>query len=119
MKNIDKIHSKAMEIAQKAFLMQQNGHQEEFVRLSKEAFLLEKEAALYLLNKKDAEPSRSILFKSAAFLAFDAKEYEECEEMMLEALLGNPDEQIKEELKELKYDLRLITHLSMIHTPNI
>ncbi len=105
MKSIDSIHIKAMEIAQQAFLAQKNGNENEFITLSKEAFLLEKQAAMILRDKYDTEPNRTILFKSAAFLAFDAKEYNECKNMIVYALLGSPDNETKEELTELFTDI--------------
>ncbi len=75
MSKINQLHDQAMDLAEKAFLAQQKGDKIGFVRLSKEAFLLEKAAAMLLKDKPEIEPSRSILFKSAAFLAYDAQEY--------------------------------------------
>ena len=101
MNNINEFHDKAMNLAEKAFLAQQKGDNSTFVQLSKEAFLLEKAAALLLQNQVDVEPSRSILFKSAAFLAFDAQEYQECRDMITYTLLGEPDNVIKAEMNQL------------------
>jgi len=109
MKKIDQLHTKAMQIAQRAYLAQMSRNETEFVKLSKEAFNLEKEAAMLLHDKYDTEPNRSILFKSAAFLAFDAKEYNECLEMIISALFGKPDTIIKNELQELYEDLSRVT----------
>jgi len=109
MKNINTIHDEAMVIATNAYLLKcKKGNIDEIIKLSKEAFLLEKEAAMMLINKKDAEPSRSILFKSAAFLAFDAMEYDECKNMIILALLGEPDLGVIEEMKELFNDMSKI-----------
>jgi hypothetical protein len=101
MSSINQLHNKAMNLAENAFLSQQKGDITAFVRLSKEAFLLEKAAAMLLQNQPDAEPSRSILFKSAAFLAFDAQEYQECRDMITYTLLGKPDTIIKAEMNQL------------------
>ena len=75
----ERLHNQAMDLAENAFLAQQKGDMNAFVQLSKEAFLLEKSAAMLLQNAPNSEPSRSILFKSAAFLAFDAQEFQECQ----------------------------------------
>ena len=65
------------------------------------SFLLKKTAALLLQNQADVESSRSILFKSAAFLAFDAQEYQECRDMITYTLFGKPDNIIKAEMNQL------------------
>jgi len=109
MKKVDQLHTKAMEIAQRAYLALVSKNESEFVKLSKEAFNLEKEAAMLLHDKYDTEPNRSILFKSAAFLSFDAKEYYECLDMIISALFGKPDTVIKNELQELYEDLSRVT----------
>lgn len=101
MNSIDQLHNQAMDLAENAFLAQQKGDKTAFVQLSREAFLLEKAAAMLLQNQFDAEPTRSILFKSAAFLAFDAQEYQECRDMITYTLLGKPDEIIKTEMNQL------------------
>lgn len=101
MSQIDELHNQAMDLAESAFLAEQRGDKNTFVQLSKEAFLLEKKAALLLQNAYDAEPNRSILFKSAAFLAFDAQEYQECRDMITYTLLGKPDDLIKAEMNQL------------------
>jgi hypothetical protein len=101
MTRIEQFHNQAMNLAENAFLAQQKGDTHTFVQLSKEAFLLEKAAAMLLQNKSDAEPSRSILFKSAAFLAFDAQEFQECRNMITYTLLGKPDTLIKAEMNQL------------------
>ena len=101
MSKINQLHDQAMDIAEKAFLAQQAGDKTAFIRLSKEAFLLGKTAAMALKDKAEAEPSRTILFKSAAFLAFDAQEYQACRDMITYTLLGRPDPSIKSEMKAL------------------
>lgn len=101
MSSINQFHNRAMDLAENAFLAQQKGDTNAFIQLSKEAFLSEKAAAMLLLNQADSEPSRSILFKSAAFLAFDAQEYQECRDMITYTLLGKPDAIIKVEMTQL------------------
>lgn len=101
MSKMNQLHDQAMDIAEKAFLAQHADDKTAFIRLSKDAFLLEKAAAMALKDKTDAEPSRSILFKSTAFLAFDAQEYQACRDMITYTLLGKPDPIIKAEMNAL------------------
>jgi hypothetical protein len=105
MKKYDELHAKAMVTAQYAFLAQRKGDSTEFVKLSKEAFEFERQAALLLQHRYDKEPTRSIFFKSAAFLAFDAQEYSECLNMIILTLLGAPDALIKKEINDLAAEL--------------
>jgi hypothetical protein len=101
MTEIEKFHNQAMDLAENAFLARQKGDIHAFVQLSKEAFVLEKAAAMMLQKHLESEPSRSILFKSAAFLAFDAQEFQECRNMITHTLLGKPDTIIKAEMNQL------------------
>lgn len=71
------------------------------MNLYKQAFIFERKAALYYRDKIDIEPTRSILFKSAAYLAIDAELYEESRKMIYYALIGNPPEETKKELLSL------------------
>ena len=48
-----------------------------------------------------AEPSRSVLHRSAASLAEQCGEFREAERLIAVALSGNPPEEIAEELRDL------------------
>lgn len=104
---IDELHSKAMEFADDAFIARRKGLIEQAKQLSYEAFQYERDAAL-LLEKTDIEPSRSVLFRSAGWLAFNSEKYEQAEEMVNYGLKGNPPCEIKAELDELYYEINEI-----------
>jgi hypothetical protein len=100
--SINELHDEAMKIAQHALLAQMKGQLSEFVNLSKDAFFLERMAAQRIPpSHPEAEPSRTILFKSAAFLAYDAALYWDCNEMITKTLAGRPDAIIKTEMNDL------------------
>jgi hypothetical protein len=107
MKNSDKVtevnelHSKAMEIAQSAFVARIQSNTIQVKQLSLKAYEYEREAAMRLLNDYDIEPTRSVLFRSAASLALNFEDYREAEKMIALGLLGNPPPEILEELREL------------------
>lgn len=65
------------------------------------AFELEAEAASAFATRLDDEPTRSVLYRSAATLALDCKQVNDAERLICTALSGNPPEQIAEELREL------------------
>lgn len=78
------------------------------MRLAHKAFLLyamafgiEKRAAMSLLNKYDKEPTRSILFKSASWLAIQCEMYQEATELARHGLTGNPPIELRDELEKI------------------
>lgn len=102
---VDMLHSKAMAIADDAFIAKRRGDTEQARQLSSEAFIYERDAALLLLNKFDIEPTRSVLFRSAGWLAFNAKEHEKAKVMVDYGLQGKPPFEIKTELEKLSYEV--------------
>ena len=105
---VDVLHSQAMIIADNAFIARRKGLYEQAKQLSNEAFKYERDAALLLLNQIEIEPTRSVLFRSAGWLAFNAQEYEQAKIMVDYGLQGNPPVEIKEELNELFQELQKI-----------
>ena len=69
-------------------------------RLMQKAFELEKQAAL-MIQSEDSEPTRSVLHRSAASLAYKCKKYREAERLVSRALAGNPPGEIISELRRL------------------
>jgi len=103
---VNELHSKAMDIAERAFIAQRKAQLDKAKQLSQEALIYEREAAMLLLNDYDIEPTRSVLFRSAACLALDFDDYREAEKMIAFGLSGNPPREILEELRDL-----LISHI--------
>lgn len=102
---INELHQKAMDLADEAF--QAKGRQE--LELAQEkylaAFEYEKAAAMLLVNAYDQEPTRSVLFRSAACLLLNLpfppeQLFPQAEKMVAYGLSGNPPEDIAEELRE-------------------
>ena len=98
---IDELHSKAMDLADDAFIARRKGLSDQANDLYNQAFEIEKQAALLLVDNFEVEPTRSVLFRSAGWLAFNADDYESAQEMVDMALQGNPPPAIKEQLEEL------------------
>ena len=97
------LHMKASLLSQDAFVCIAYGRETEAIPLYEQAFELEREAAMSLLDRKDIEPTRSTLFRSAAALAKKCHRYKESEKMIAHALTGNPPEYVEEQLREI-YD---------------
>jgi hypothetical protein len=73
--------------------------------LTKAAFEKEKEAAWLLFHKLEAEPTRSVLFRSAAQLAFNCGKIREAERLIAAALAGNPPYEILHQLRLLQREV--------------
>ncbi len=113
MKKINILHKQAMDIAEQALLIQIKGDYEESIRLFGEAFNIEREAALTLEISDENEPSRTILFQSAASLALKAENPSEAEKMASYALIGSGPENIKDEIRDLLEQINLERHLKL------
>ena len=101
MSTIKELHQSAMENADLALAAQRTGNDEGARSLFRAAFDLERQAAAMLSPLPDAEPSRSVLHRSAASLALDCGEYRQAEILICEALRGYPPDEIAEELRDL------------------
>lgn len=99
--NPEKLHEKAMQLADDAFLAKIRKQDDEAISLLQQAANLEMEAANALSNTPDSEPSRSILYRSAASLAYDAEDYKLADRLIASGLAGFPPPEIERELKNL------------------
>jgi hypothetical protein len=111
--NIEELHNLAMEKTDFAIIQKFHNKLEESLLFFKEAFELEKKAALMAKDEKIGEPSESIYLKSAACLALDCKEYREAEKLISLALAGEPPYEIAEELRNLLEDVNFHRHLQL------
>lgn len=100
-----------MDIADDAFIARRKGLFDQSKQLFKQALYYEKEAALLLVNDFEIEPTRSVLFRSAGWLAFNSEKYDTAKKMVSYALQGQPHFEIKKELDELIYEVEMIKAL--------
>ena len=108
---IENLHNLAMDLAEEAFVCSIKNEKEKSINLYKKALSFEKKAAMYLKDSIDEEPSRSVLFRSAASLAYNCNDFEEAEKLISFALIGNPPFEIKEELRDLNEQVNFGRHL--------
>jgi hypothetical protein len=117
---MDKIHidahKEAMNLASEAFVLRIQGQVDLANSLTLKAFKKERQAALSVLNETDLEPTRSVLFRSAASLAIECFEFREAEKLICAGLYGNPPDEIAEELRDLLETVNFSRHL---HLKNI
>jgi len=77
------------------------------------AYRLEAEAANGLFGTFDAEPTRSVLYRSAATLARDCGQHDDAEKLIHRGLSGNPPAAIARELRDLLEEVTFARHLEL------
>src|SRR4051794_8684545 len=88
------LHRQAMELADRADAARRDGNPLATQKWYRAALGLERQAAEPLVAAAlDAEPTRSVLLRSAASLAVSCNEYREVERLIATALAGNPPEE--------------------------
>jgi hypothetical protein len=113
MSGVKTTHRQAMEQTDLAHAARQQGDEVLALRYFRKAYELEAQAAAAFASRLDAEPTRSVLFRSAATLALDAKLLPEAEKLVCTALSGNPPEEIADELRDLLEQIYFERHLAL------
>lgn len=101
MSQIQDLHQQAMDLAELAFTAKLRGDLERADLLFRQAFEKESSAATLVASDLNAEPTRSVLHRSAASLAIDCGEFQAADCLIATALSGNPPQEIADELKDL------------------
>lgn len=111
MSQIQTLHQQAMDLAEAASVARLRGSIEQAAQLTRQAFDREAQAANLIASVLDAEPTRSVLHRSAASLAIECGELRTAERLIATALSGNPPPEIAEELKDLFIQINLSQYL--------
>jgi tetratricopeptide (TPR) repeat protein len=111
---IQELHSNAMELADKADILKMQGKADEAKALFRQSLETEREAALTARQQQVGEPTESVLFRSAASLAYTVGDYREAERLACQGLAGNPPVEIAEELRNLYDAISLERNMSQI-----
>lgn len=104
--SVSRLHKEAMDYTDRSFTARRLNDRNGFLYFSKLAYEKEKEAA-QLLKDEYIEPTRSILYRSAATLAFRCEMHQEAKRLIYQALAGNPPDDIEEELNDLLGKVKL------------
>lgn len=96
----DQLHEEAMALAEQGDRDRKRG--DAAGARARYAQALQQELQALSLVAPDAEPSRSVLLRSAASLAFDAQDTDTAWRLLEEALGGKPPDAIRRELEELQ-----------------
>jgi hypothetical protein len=109
----DTPHRQAMALSDQALIAKNNGELERAIELTEKALELEKAEAFRFADQKDYEPTRSVLFRSAAVLALECGKNREAEQLACEGLAGNPPSPIAEELRSILDESNFKRHLNL------
>ncbi|MEL6161642.1 MAG: hypothetical protein AAFR18_20720 [Cyanobacteria bacterium J06627_32] len=112
MNTIQELHPKAMDLAEQADLARLRGSANQAQGFLRQALSLETEAAQMVVDDLTAEPTRSVLHRSAASLAMKCGELQTAEKLIARALAGMPPLDIEEELKDLFMQINLRGYLN-------
>lgn len=113
MSSVKELHRQAMRLAEKAFIARNMGDYKTAEEIAREAFVLEAKAAEQIPVDIGNEPTRSILYRSAASLAYQGGKLYEAQRLAAQGLAGYPPSQIAQELKglldQITFELSLLS----------
>ena len=111
MNNVRTLHEQAMDLAEQAAIKKLRGDSSGMEEILQRALALEAKAAGMVADDMEAEPTRSVLHRSAATLAVQCGELQQAEKLIAVALAGQPPLDIAEELKDLFIQINLLRYL--------
>ena len=119
MSKVQELHQQAMDLAEQADLKKLKGDKTQAKEILRQALALEAEAAQLVAEDITAEPTRSVLHRSAATLAINCGELQMAEKLIAVAIApaltgqfaGTPPLDIAEELKDLFIQINLRKYL--------
>lgn len=95
-------HNQAMDLVETAIIERTHGHKEKAIQLYAAALELELAVIRDLDERGDhAEPTWSVLHRSAGWMAFNSNQFRLAEKLASRALAGDPHPEIAEELRDL------------------
>lgn len=106
----EKLHNEAMRLSDEAFIAKSRGERETALALLIQAASKEKQAADFLPPEEEYEPSRGILYRSAATLAYNSEDYKLADRLVATGLSGFPPPDVEKELKDLYEDINFMRH---------
>ena len=111
MTTVRELHDKAAELAQMAMVARYEGRMEEAKDLARRALEYELHAAKLVPDEESSEPTRSILYLSAASLAYQCKDLQTAQRLVAEGLCGYPPPKVEQDLKDLLEQVDFERHL--------
>ncbi len=111
MSQVGVLHDKAMKLAQLAMIAREQGEPARSETLAREACDYEMRAAELIPLDSSSEPTRSILYRSAASLACQARDFTLALRLVGMGLAGYPPKRVKDEMLQLVETVRFEEYL--------
>ena len=111
MSTVRELHDEAMKVAHLSMIARRRGEFARAEQLSREAYGLEARAASEVPDEASSEPTRSIMYRSAASLAYQCKELEAALRLIARGLSGYPEPKTRQELLALQAQVSFEEHL--------
>jgi hypothetical protein len=109
---VETLHESAMDLVELADVAKLRGDLVEYQRFLKEAFEKAVAAADVLAERVEAEPTRSIIHRSAASLAVELGDMAVAERLIAVALAGHPPLTVAEELRDLFVQMNMQSYFA-------
>ncbi len=123
MSSVRQYHTIAMEFAQKALVARHAGDSTRAVDMARQAYEHELQAAQLVPNAESSQPTRAILYRSAASLAYQCHELKRAQALVFEGLQYAPPERVREELltllRQIEFALYLQEHQMVLEDEEI
>jgi hypothetical protein len=113
MTTVREFHDEAMRLAHLAVVARHGQDWAHAQELSRQAYEYEVQAADLIPEAAASEPTRSILYRSAASLAFQCKEFGIAQRLIAKGLSGYPPPRVEQELKDLYEQINFESHLQV------
>ncbi|MFH1112864.1 MAG: hypothetical protein V1792_02995 [Pseudomonadota bacterium] len=113
MNPVKQTHRKAMAFLDLAEMAGIKGSSSDIPALLLHAYEMERQAAEMVKDDFELEPTRSVLFSSAASLAKKCDLLREAEQLVCMGLVGNPPHEVAEELRDLFEEINYRRHLEV------
>ncbi|MDP9313659.1 MAG: hypothetical protein M3R24_22730 [Chloroflexota bacterium] len=111
MTTVRSLHDEAMNLAQLALVARHTGDIDQATILARQAFEHERQAAELVPEGLESEPTRSIMYRSAASLAYQCREYRIALQLIAKGLAGYPPPRVEQELhilfEQVRFELNL------------
>lgn len=111
MSSVRELHDQAIGFGHLAIAARETGDFEGAIELARRAFELESSAASLVPDGRQSEPTRSILYRSAASFAFQCRDFAEASRMVGLGLSGYPPQKIQKDLLFLLDQIKFSSYL--------
>lgn len=101
MSRVRELHDEAMRLANLAMVARYTRDVDRAEKLAREALQYESQAAELIPYDEASEPTRAILFRSAASLAYQCRDYRTAFRLLAKGLSGYPPPRVEQELRDL------------------